>query len=106
MARRGQIVLDPAKRTVQLVLTDGINYATAGPGESSTTRFLQELIIPLDPNTIFPPTDLARGPDREDDCPAARRHRGQGAPEGIAAQRGHGDPRQVLDPGGLPRLRR
>ena len=61
MARRGQIVLDPAKRTVRLVMTDGIKYATAGPGESSTTRFLQELVIPLDPNTIFHPADIARG---------------------------------------------
>jgi LPS export ABC transporter permease LptG/LPS export ABC transporter permease LptF len=61
MARRGRIVLDPAKRTVQLVLIDGTKYATAGPGESNTTRFAEELVIPLDPNTVFPPLDLARG---------------------------------------------
>ena len=29
MAKRGQIILDPAKRTVQLMLTDGTTYATA-----------------------------------------------------------------------------
>jgi LPS export ABC transporter permease LptG/LPS export ABC transporter permease LptF len=61
MAKRGRILIDSVKRTVQLILTDGTQYATAGPGQSSTTRFLKELVIPLDPNTIFPPTDLARG---------------------------------------------
>jgi LPS export ABC transporter permease LptG/LPS export ABC transporter permease LptF len=61
MAKRGQIVLDSANRTVRLVMTDGTKYATAGPGESSTTRFAEELVIPLDPNSVFPPTDIARG---------------------------------------------
>ena len=51
----------PSNVRSQLILSDGTTYATAGPGESSTTRFLEELVIPLDPNTIFPPTDLARG---------------------------------------------
>jgi LPS export ABC transporter permease LptG len=61
MARHGRIVLDPAKRTVELVLTDGTQYSTARPGESLATRFSQDVIIRLDPESIFPTVDLARG---------------------------------------------
>ena len=60
MAKHGQVVLDPVKRTVELVLTDGTSYANGAPGESSMTRF-GEQIIRLDPNTVFPPVDIARG---------------------------------------------
>ena len=60
MARHGRIVLDPAKRTVELILSDGTKYATVGPGESSIDHFKQ-IIIRLDPDSVFPPTDLARG---------------------------------------------
>jgi len=60
LAKRGQVVLDPVKRTVELILIDGTSYATGEPGQSSTTRFGQQ-IIRLDPNSVFPPVDLARG---------------------------------------------
>ena len=60
MARRGRIVLDSAKRTVEVVLADGVKYGTTGPGQSSATRF-EQVIIRLDPDSIFPPVDLARG---------------------------------------------
>jgi LPS export ABC transporter permease LptG len=60
LAQHGQVVLDPVKRTVELILLDGTSYATGGPGESSMTRFGQQ-IIRLDPNTVFPPVDIARG---------------------------------------------
>jgi LPS export ABC transporter permease LptG/LPS export ABC transporter permease LptF len=60
LAQHGQVVLDPEKRTVELILLDGTSYATGGPGESSMTRFGQQ-IIRLDPNTVFPPVDIARG---------------------------------------------
>jgi len=60
MAGHGRIVLDPAKRTVELILNDGINYATTGPGMSSVGQFKQ-IIIRLDPDSVFPPVDLARG---------------------------------------------
>jgi LPS export ABC transporter permease LptG/LPS export ABC transporter permease LptF len=60
LAKRGQVVLDPVKRTVELILVDGTSYATGEPGQSSMTRFGQQ-IIRLDPNTVFPPVDLARG---------------------------------------------
>ena len=39
MARRGRIDLDPKQRTIRLVLTDGTQYSTGKPGESSTLRF-------------------------------------------------------------------
>ena len=60
LARRGRIVLDSAKRTVEVVLANGIKYGTAGPGQSSATRF-EQVIIRLDPDSVFPPVDLARG---------------------------------------------
>ena len=60
MAGHGRIVLDPAKRTVELILNDGINYSTTGPGMSSVGQFKQ-IIIRLDPDSVFPPVDLARG---------------------------------------------
>ncbi len=60
MAGHGRIVLDPAKRTVELILNDGINYSTTGPGMSSVAQFKQ-IIIRLDPDSVFPPVDLARG---------------------------------------------
>jgi LPS export ABC transporter permease LptG/LPS export ABC transporter permease LptF len=61
LAKRGRIVLDPAKRTVELLLTDGTQYSTMRPGESAATRFSQDIIIRLDPDSVFPPVDLARG---------------------------------------------
>jgi len=61
MARKGRIILDPVKRTVQLVMTDGSQYSTGKPGESSTLRFTEQLIINLDPNTVFPDVDIVRG---------------------------------------------
>jgi lipopolysaccharide export system permease protein len=62
MARRGRIVLDSVKRTVEVVLNDGTKYGTTGPGQSSATRF-EQVIIRLDPDSVFPPlgVDLARG---------------------------------------------
>ena len=61
MARRGRIVLDSVKRTVELVLTDGTHYSTTKPGESVSERFSQDVIIRLEPDSVFPPVDLARG---------------------------------------------
>jgi lipopolysaccharide export system permease protein len=60
MARRGRIVLDPAKRTIEIVLNDGIKYGTAGPGQSSATRF-EQVILRLDPDPVFNPAGLPRG---------------------------------------------
>ena len=60
MASHGRIVLDPAKRTVELILTDGQNYSTTGAGMSSVSQFKQ-ILIRLDPDSIFRPVDIARG---------------------------------------------
>jgi LPS export ABC transporter permease LptG/LPS export ABC transporter permease LptF len=61
LARKGRIVLDAEKRTVRLVLTDGTRYSTGEPGEASTHRFEEQLVITLDPDSVFPPLDLPRG---------------------------------------------
>jgi LPS export ABC transporter permease LptG/LPS export ABC transporter permease LptF len=61
LARKGQIVLDPANRTVRLILIDGTQYVTRDGGSSTVSRFNDQLIITLDPNSVFPPLDLPRG---------------------------------------------
>lgn len=61
LARHGRIVMDPIKRTVRLVLTDGTRYSIGQPGQATTQRFEQQLILTLDPNSVFPPLDLPRG---------------------------------------------
>jgi lipopolysaccharide export system permease protein len=61
LARHGRIVMDPVKRTVRLVLTDGTRYSIGQPGQATTQRFEQQLILTLDPNSVFPPLDPPRG---------------------------------------------
>jgi LPS export ABC transporter permease LptG/LPS export ABC transporter permease LptF len=61
LARKGRIVLNSEKRTVQLVLADGTHYRTGEGGEASTGRFNEQLVINLDPNSVFRPADLPRG---------------------------------------------
>jgi LPS export ABC transporter permease LptG/LPS export ABC transporter permease LptF len=53
LAKRGRIDLNPAERTVRLVLSDGTGYATGQAGEASTNRFREQLVISLDPNLVF-----------------------------------------------------
>jgi LPS export ABC transporter permease LptG/LPS export ABC transporter permease LptF len=61
LAKKGRIILNREKRTVQLVLIDGTRYSTGQPGEANTLRFNEQLIINLDPNSVFPPLDLPPG---------------------------------------------
>ncbi len=61
LARHGRIALDPANRTVRLVLTDGTHYATGQPGDAGVNRFREQFVITLDPNSVFPPLDLPPG---------------------------------------------
>src|SRR5262249_10589877 len=63
MARRGRLVLNRAEQTVVLVLDDGTRYSSAGPDakEINTYRFAQQLVVKLDPNSVFPHTELLRG---------------------------------------------
>ena len=53
--------MDPVKRTVRLVLTDGTRYSIGQPAQATTQRFEQQLILTLDPNSVFPPLDPPRG---------------------------------------------
>ena len=63
MARRGRLILDRAKQTVDLILEDGTRYSSRGPDgkELETYRFPQQLIVKLDPKTVFPNFQLLRG---------------------------------------------
>ncbi len=60
LARNGRLWLDREKQTVDLVLIDGTRYASTGPNgrQIETYRFPRELIVSLDPKTVFPHTDL------------------------------------------------
>lgn len=61
-ARRGRMVIDRAKRTVDLVLEEGTRHSTSlqDPAKYEVTRF-DEFVTALDPNTVFPPTDILKG---------------------------------------------
>ena len=63
LARGGRLVLDRGKQTVDLVLTDGMRYSNAGPDgkQIETYRFPRELIVSLDPKSVFPRMELQRG---------------------------------------------
>ena len=63
LARQGRLILDRARRTVDLVLQDGTQYSTTGTSgrETQTYRFPKELIVALDPETVFPRMELQRG---------------------------------------------
>jgi len=60
-AARGHLVVDRAKRAVDLVLVDGTIYRTAKPGETEVTRFLSELVLGLNPEDVFPKINLQPG---------------------------------------------
>jgi lipopolysaccharide export system permease protein len=63
MARQGRLVLDRAKQTVALVLEDGTRYSSSGPNgrQVETYRFASDLIVKLDPQSVFPRMELQRG---------------------------------------------
>jgi LPS export ABC transporter permease LptG len=61
LAARGRLVLDRAERRVDLVLTDGTQYATGKPGETRTSRFPGNLTIGLNPDSVFQKAELPRG---------------------------------------------
>ena len=61
LAARGRLVLNRAERRVDLVLTDGTQYATGKPGETRTTRFPGNLTIALNPDQVFQKAELPRG---------------------------------------------
>jgi LPS export ABC transporter permease LptG/LPS export ABC transporter permease LptF len=59
-SQRGRLVLDHAKRTVDMVLADGTSYATSKSGEIDISRF-QELVLGINPDTVFPQISIQRG---------------------------------------------
>jgi LPS export ABC transporter permease LptF len=65
LADRGHMVLDRGRRSVELVLEDGTQHTgKAGvPQDYSVARF-RELVLSLDPETVFPRSGPAKG-DRE-----------------------------------------
>ena len=65
LADKGHMVLDRARRTVELVLEDGTQHTSKAdaPQDYSVARF-QQLVLSLDPETVFPRSGPAKG-DRE-----------------------------------------
>jgi LPS export ABC transporter permease LptG/LPS export ABC transporter permease LptF len=63
MASRGRLVLDRDKQTVALILQDGTQYSSraADGKEIQTYRFPNDLIVKLDPQSVFPHFELMRG---------------------------------------------
>ncbi len=62
MAKHGRLILDRDKQTVDLVLQDGTRYSSRENGKDvETYRFREDLIIKLDPNSVFPNAKLMRG---------------------------------------------
>ncbi len=63
MARRGRLVLDRQQQTVDLVLEDGTRYSRSGEGgtQVETYRFPKQLIVQLDPKSVFQRFELFRG---------------------------------------------
>ncbi len=61
LAARGRLYLAPDMSRVDLILTDGTQYATGTPGETTVGRFKGDLIHWLDPKTVFPRMELPRG---------------------------------------------
>ena len=63
MANRGRLLLDREKQTVDLLLEDGVRYSTGGADGKAieTYRFPKELLVKLDPKTVFQNLQLVPG---------------------------------------------
>jgi LPS export ABC transporter permease LptG/LPS export ABC transporter permease LptF len=62
MARNGKLILNSKKQTVDLVLENGTRYSSQGDGKQiGVYRFTEQLIVKLDPSSVFPHTELLRG---------------------------------------------
>jgi LPS export ABC transporter permease LptF/LPS export ABC transporter permease LptG len=62
LARRGRMIVDRDKQTIEMVLEDGARHTTNAkdPTVYEMVRFVQ-LIVSLDPQSVFPRTGPARG---------------------------------------------
>jgi LPS export ABC transporter permease LptG/LPS export ABC transporter permease LptF len=65
LARSGRMLVDRQARTIQMVLQDGARHTTklAEPTAYEVLKF-QQMVVSLDPESVFPRTGPARG-DRE-----------------------------------------
>lgn len=61
LASRGRLYLAPDMSRVDLILSDGAQYGTGNPGETTVGHFAGDLILGLDPKTVFPRMELPRG---------------------------------------------
>ena len=63
MANRGRLILDRDKQTVDLLLEDGVRYSSRGTDGKAieTYRFPENLIVQLDPKSVFQNLQLMRG---------------------------------------------
>jgi LPS export ABC transporter permease LptF/LPS export ABC transporter permease LptG len=61
-ARQGRLLVDRAKKTVELVLNQGTRYTTFGtrPEENDISSF-ERLALSMDTETVFPRTQLMKG---------------------------------------------
>ena len=60
MADRGRVDIDRAKQSVQLVLGNGIQYTTGQPGETALYSFKDNVVVPLDAQSVFARAQVAR----------------------------------------------
>ena len=65
LARRGRLDIDRAKRQVQLVLSNVVKYQSLKPEEADVSRVPGDLILSLNPDTVFPRVALGRGPNEK-----------------------------------------
>ncbi len=86
MAAHGRLVMDRVKQTVDLVLEDGTRYSSRGPDgkELETYRFPKQLVVKLDPQSVFPRMELVRGLN-ELPIPALQQQAAQKLSHGLSA---------------------
>ena len=60
VARHGRVLLDREQRTVEMLLQDGTRH-TADPGGDYKVFQFEQLVLSVDPDTVFPRTGPARG---------------------------------------------
>jgi LPS export ABC transporter permease LptG len=61
LSARGRLVINREERRVDLVLTNGTEYATGKPGETRVSRFPGDLTMALNPEQVFEKATLPRG---------------------------------------------
>jgi LPS export ABC transporter permease LptF/LPS export ABC transporter permease LptG len=68
LARRGRVVIDRTKQTVEMVLQDGTRHTADANGKYTVFRFEEQTVLRLDPQTMFPKGGIDKG-DREMSIP-------------------------------------